>query len=144
MKTNLRTVPDTNVIIAAQNASATSPNREYFDRWERDEFAVLYCDDILREYIKKLFEKNVPRALILEFIAELLELGERVELEFFHCPRYPSDEDDIPFLLCAVNGNATHLISYDPHLQTLNGYYPFKVCKTLEFLFDLRAELGES
>ncbi|GAK61067.1 hypothetical protein U27_00965 [Candidatus Vecturithrix granuli] len=29
MKTNLRTVPDTNVVIAAQNASVTSPNKEY-------------------------------------------------------------------------------------------------------------------
>ena len=28
------------------------------------------------------------------------------------------------------------------HLQPLNGHYPFKVCKTLEFLFELRIELA--
>ena len=143
MKTMFRTVPDTNVILAAHNASPTSPNKEYFDRWEREEFAVLYCDDMLREYIKKLLERNVPRPLIRKFIVELMELGERVELAFFHCPHYPTDEDDIPFFLCAVNGNATHLISYDPHLHALNGAYSFKICKTLAFLFELRNALGQ-
>jgi predicted nucleic acid-binding protein len=142
MKTSFRTVPDTNVIIASQNASATSPNKEFFDRWEQDEFALLYCEDALREYIRKLLEHHVPRALIRKFIVELLELAERVEITFFHFPKYPPDVDDIPFLLCAVNGRATHLISYDSDLQALNGHYTFKVCKTLEFLFELRTELA--
>ncbi|MCP4397670.1 MAG: PIN domain-containing protein [bacterium] len=144
MRTSFRTVPDTNIVLASQNASASSPNKEFFDRWERDEFAVLYCEDTLREYIQKLLEHHVPRALIRKFIVELLELAERVEITFFHFPQYPPDVDDIPFLLCAANGNATHIISYDSDLHSLNGHYPFKVCKTLEFLFELRTELASS
>ena len=143
MQTSFRTVPDTNVIIASQNANITSPNREYFDRWENNEFSLLYCEDTLREYIKKLLDHHVPRALIRKFIVELLELAERVEIQFFHFHQYPPDVDDIPFLLCAVNGHATHLISYDRDLKSLNGHYSFKICETLEFLFELRAELKE-
>jgi predicted nucleic acid-binding protein len=143
MKTFFRTVPDTNVVLASHNASPNSPNKEYFDRWENDEFVLLYCEDTLREYIQKLLEWDVPRALIRKFIVELLELAERVEIKFFHFPQYPPDVDDIPFLLCAVNGNATHLISYDSDLKSLNGYYSFKVCEMLEFLFELREELNK-
>jgi hypothetical protein len=30
-------------------------------------------------------------------------------------PHYPADADDIAFLLCAWNGLASHLVSYDIH-----------------------------
>jgi predicted nucleic acid-binding protein len=62
MKTSFRTVPDTNVIIASQNASAASPNKEFFDRWEQEEFALLYCEDTLREYIRKLLYKVLDKS----------------------------------------------------------------------------------
>lgn len=139
MKTPFRTIPDTNVVIAAQNANPNSPNAEYFERWLRQEFVVLYCEDTLKEYIKKLVEKQIPTQLIKSLIIAILELGERVDIEFFHCPVYPIDVDDIPFLLCAVNGKASHVISYDAHLHALNGRYSFIVYKPLEFLFELRA-----
>jgi len=45
MKTSFRTVPDTNVIIAAQSGSPTSPNRGYFTRWKNAEFVLLFSDD---------------------------------------------------------------------------------------------------
>ncbi len=141
MKTTFRTVPDTNVVIALQNASETSPNREYFERWNEGEFALLYSEDTLREYIKKLLEKNVPREIIRKLVISIIVHGKQVSIEFFHFPIYPIDPDDIAFLLCAENGNATHLISYDKHLKVLNDYYSFKVCETLEFLFELRSEL---
>jgi predicted nucleic acid-binding protein len=43
---------------------------------------------------------------------------------FFHFRHYPIDENDIAFLLCAMNGHATHLISYDSHLLDLDIHYP--------------------
>ncbi len=49
MNTLFRIVPDTNVVIASHNASPTSPNKEFFDRWEQDEFAVLYCEDTFED-----------------------------------------------------------------------------------------------
>ena len=59
-KTDLRSVPDTNVLLASElSAGPTSPNREFFDRWKSDEFFVLYSWDTLREYIAKLRGKNI-------------------------------------------------------------------------------------
>lgn len=41
------------------------------------------------------------------------------------------------------HGNATHLVSYDPHLEAINHFYTFKFCGTLTFLFELREELSK-
>jgi hypothetical protein len=38
-----------------------------------------------------------------------------------------------------LNGNATHLVSYDSHLQDIAVFYPeFITCEPLDFLADLR------
>jgi len=142
MKTTFRVVPDTNVVIASEKSSSeSSPNKEFFVRWKNDEFEILYSDDTLLEYIEKLTEKNIPEAIIKMFSRAILELGQYIEIVFYHLPRYPTDSDDIAFLLCAVNGTATHLVSYDPHLEQVKHFFPFKICETLEFLFELRKEL---
>jgi len=76
MKTSFRTVPDTNVIIAAQNGGLTSPNREYFTRWKNNEFAFLFSDDTMLEYVEKLNERHISRDLIIELTAAIQEIGE--------------------------------------------------------------------
>lgn len=142
MKSPFRVVPDTNVVIASvKSASQTSPNKEFFDRWKNNEFEILYSDDTLLEYIEKMKEKNIPEKIINNLIRAILELGQYVHIVFYHLSLYPSDLDDIAFLLCAENGNATHIVSYDPHLKEIEHLYSFKVCETLEFLFELRDEI---
>ena len=44
------------------------------------------------------------------------------------------------FLLCATNGQASHLVSYDTHLGALRCFYEkeLKICEPLEFLADCR------
>jgi predicted nucleic acid-binding protein len=137
MKTSLRTVPDTNVAVAAQSANVTSPNREFFERWKNEEFALLFSDDTLHEYIEKLVARSVPKEIIIQLVVAILEMGTFTTIRFFHLAKYPVDPDDIAFILCAENGSETHLISHDPHLLDLNGFYQFKICKTLDFLFEL-------
>jgi predicted nucleic acid-binding protein len=45
------------------------------------------------------------------------------------------------FLLTALNGEATHLVTYDEHLETVGVFYPeYKTCNPLEFLKDLRPQ----
>ena len=82
MKTSFRTVPDTNVIIAAQSPAVASPNKEYFERWKNDEFELLFSDDTLREYIEKLTERNVPRPIIVQLVISILELGSHIPISF--------------------------------------------------------------
>lgn len=46
----------------------------------------------------------------------------------------------IAFLLCAINGAASHLVSYDEHLLSLRHAYTaeFSICQPIDFLADLR------
>ena len=143
MKTSFAVVPDTNVVIAfGKSESNSSPNREFFDRWKNFEFEVLYSDDTLLEYIEKTIALGVPEEIVRKLIRSLLELGRKVRIVFFHLPVYPPDLDDIAFLVCAENGNATHIVTYDKHLKEVRDSYAFKVCGTLEFLYELRYEIS--
>ncbi len=126
------------VVLAAQWGGEHNPNHELLERWEQNQFTLLYSTDILHEYIAKLIEKQAPRSAIVQLITALLKLGIAVEIQPFHFPKYPHDPDDISFLLCAGNGAATHLISYDQDLITLNLTYSFSICQPLEFLKELR------
>lgn len=136
-----RAVLDTNVVIAAHGATQPgSPNAEIIDRWEAGEFTLLHTHDVLLEYAEKLIETGIPHTLVVRFIARIFQLGEAVRIEFFHLRRYPVDADDIAFLLCALNGDATHLVTYDPHLLELQPSYALSICEPLRFLAALRAD----
>jgi uncharacterized protein len=137
-----RAVADSNVIIAAQRSThSQSPNRELIERWRAAEFELLYSADTLGEYAEKLLTLGVSRADAVAFLALMIALGEEVEIRFFHLPRYPHDADDIAFLLCAWNGLASHLVSYDEDLLKLEESYrsQFCICRPLDFLAALRA-----
>ena len=137
-----RAVLDSNVLVAAiRSTDPHSPNRELIERWQANEFALLFSRDTLHEYVEKLLELSVNRADAVEFIALISALGEAVEIEFFHLPHYPADADDIAFLLCAWNGLASHLVSYDRDLLDLSASYEshFRICRPVELLVALRA-----
>ncbi len=141
MPVKFQTVPDTNIILATSSKNPKSPNREYYERWlYGQEFDLLYCDDTLSEYVEKLEEKNYPEEAIIQFLRAILEIGIKIEIDFFHLRAYPEDPDDVAFVLCAENGNATHLISYDHHILDLKyrHEFDFKICKIIEFLQELR------
>ena len=143
-ETPLRAVADTNILLASEmRPGATSPNKEYFARWKADEFTVLFSQDTLLEYIKKLRTAGLPEKRIEIFLGALMAIGVEVFVEYYHLPTYPVDADDIAFLLCAENGQATHLVTYDRPLLDVDPYFSFKICATTDFLADLRRELAE-
>ncbi len=142
-ETSLRAVPDTNILLASEmSSSSTSPNREYFERWKANEFTFLFSQDTLLEYIKKLRDKGLPEKRIEIFLGALMAIGVEIFVEFYHLPAYPVDADDIAFLLCAENGQATHLVTYDRHLLDVVSRFSFRICTPIEFLGDLRRELA--
>jgi predicted nucleic acid-binding protein len=136
----LRAVLDTNVVLAADRSThPRSPNKEIIRRWANREFIWLGSDDIAAEYAEKLLEMGNAPAKVEAFIAGLFLLAERVEIRYFHFRHYPVDSDDTIFLLCAINGAASHIVSYDPHLLDLGIFYEdFVTCKPVEFLADLQ------
>lgn len=138
-KSKYRIVLDTNVILAFHlSHSMDSPNREIIFLWKQGEFNLLWTEDILYEYIQKLKVFNVEENLIVQFIADFIELAEKVKVQFYHYKYYPEDAKDICFVICAVNGNASHIITYDKHLLDLRKEYQqefgFEVMKPLVFL----------
>ena len=135
---NFLVVPDTNIILSAFQPTETSPNKELLDRWERGEFQFLYNFDTIDEYLAKLRSRQTPIEDIQLFLQTLLRLGHFTPIRFYLIEKYPSDPEDTPFLLCALNGNATHLISYDKDLLDLDRTYPVKICEPIPFLQELR------
>jgi predicted nucleic acid-binding protein len=134
-----RAVLDTNVVVAAHRSeSPTSPNRDLLRRWRAGEFALLFSDDVLLEYIEKLTEFVADEAVLRRFVRSMLTLAESVKIETFHLRRYPADVDDIGILLCAINGHATHLVSYDGGFAPFIGEFGFAICEPLAFLEELR------
>ena len=134
-----RVVLDTNVVLAAHRSeAATSPNREILTRWKAGEFTLLYSEDVLIEYVEKLLLLGTPAAKLGEFIAMLGGIAERVAIRFYHLRRYPSDADDIAFVLCALNGEATHLVTYDGGFSEVVREFDFVICEPLVFLKELR------
>ena len=139
-KPGFRVGPDTNVIISAElSKKRNSANRDFIDHWLKKEFIVLFSDDTLLEYAIKLREKDIPDQKIVEFLANLFILGQKVEITSYHLQYYPDDEDDICFVLCAENGNATHLVSYDKHLLILKGKFKFEILSIVPFLKELQS-----
>ena len=135
-----RAVLDTNVVLAAHRSThPESPNREVLERWRRGEFTLLYSDDVTLEYGNKMIEHGISRADVLGWMGLVQLLGEWVKIETFHLRRYPADVDDIGILLCAINGRATHLVSYDGGFEPFVGEFAFAICEPLAFLAALRA-----
>jgi uncharacterized protein len=136
----IRAVLDTTVAVAAgKSPSSSSPNREVIERRLQAEFTLLISRDIAAEYALKLRERGVDKTIILAFLRQLALLAETVDIKYFHFRHYPIDEDDIAFLLCAMNGSASHLVSYDPHLLDLDIYYPdIDIIPPIPFLHALR------
>ena len=94
----------------------------------------MHSRDNLSEHAEKLLELGIPPERIQPFLARLIVAGENVFIAFFHERFYPEDPDDIAFLLCATNGNATHLVTYDAHLTTLDGLFEFQILGPRKFL----------
>ncbi|MEI8122592.1 MAG: putative toxin-antitoxin system toxin component, PIN family [bacterium] len=136
----IRAVLDTSVVVAAGRSKCPeSPNREILKRWIDREYVLLISDDIAAEYAEKLKDRGVEREKIVSFMTNVFLLAEAVDIRFFHFRHYPVDEEDISFLLCAINGAASHLVSYDPHLLDLDLFYTeFSSVSPNEFLVELR------
>ena len=136
----LRAVLDTNVVLAADRSiNPLSPNKEIINRWANREFSWLVTEDIAAEYAEKLLEMGNAPVEVEAFITGLFLLADRIEIRFFHFRHYPVDSDDTIFLLCAINGAATHLVSYDKHLSDVGLFYDeFVTCTPTAFLMALR------
>ena len=140
MTKRLRAVFDTNVFVSASlSKNANSPTRELLERWKRNEFTLVICDQIAKEMIEKLTERGVAFEIINDQVSALALSAEWVVVPDEKIEDLLSDPDDNVIVACAVEGVANYLITYDPHFDTLNGdYRGIKIVKAIPFLEVLR------
>lgn len=140
----LRAVLDTNVVVAALlSKNSASPTLEIISRWRSEEFDLLYSQHIREEYVEKLLDRRVDIAKAAAFLSNLATQGILVSLEPADIlRRVPADSDDDAVLACAIVGRATHLVTYDPHLQALGRRYQgVHIVDGLRFLYALRGDV---
>jgi len=124
-----RIVLDTNQIIEAgtkwvdplEDVSA-SPARKLL-RTIAKHHTGLYCSKIMAEYVEKLLDRNNPPERVANLISILMGVFEEIKLTSTSCPIAPSDEEDIVFVLCSIDGDADILVSNDRHLLALKEHY---------------------
>lgn len=64
MKTSFKVVPDTNVLLASEkHPGATSPNKEFVERWKCQEFELLYlnCCILKTRFLSIFMGRDVKR-----------------------------------------------------------------------------------
>ncbi|MCS6911428.1 MAG: putative toxin-antitoxin system toxin component, PIN family [Anaerolineales bacterium] len=135
-----RAVFDTNVYVAfALSRNPNSPTRELIRRLENREYILLACEAIADEVVEKLLERNAPAESLIQLLTALEELAEWVATPpETIVPLLPDPDDDV-LLACAVQGRATHLVTYDPHFDLPGGQYAgVRILKPLDFLRLLR------
>ena len=88
------------------------------------EHVVLYCPEIVDEYIEKLTTKGHSPDRIKELLVLLDEALEEVGLTTTVPPIPPPDPDDTVFILCCLDGKADYLVSEDKDLLGLDAAYP--------------------
>jgi uncharacterized protein len=118
----LRFVFDTNVIISALLLAHSTPHQAFLQALERGK--VLLSDAVLAELHEVLARKRLRRYIdekdIHAFLAALTHEAEWIDVsvEIKAC----RDPRDNKFLELAVSGRATHLVTGDSDLLTLNPF----------------------
>jgi len=137
-----RAVFDTNVFVSASlSNNANSPTRELLERWKRNEFTLIICDQIAKEVIEKLVARGVAPDEIEAQTSALVRAAEWVVVPDERIEALLSDPDDNVIVACAVEGQANYLVTYDPHFNSLGGdYRGIKIVKAIPFLEALRRE----
>lgn len=139
-----RAVFDTNVYVAfALSRNPNSPTRELLQRLENHEYVLLACEAIADEVVEKLLERNAPVESLIQLLTAFEKLAEWVTTPpETITPLLPDPDDDV-VLACAVQGRATHLVTYDPHFDPLGGQHAgVRILKPLDFLHLLRSAPG--
>lgn len=138
----LRAVFDTNVVIAAlKSHSAHSPTAELLRRWEAGEFDLLYSADLRAEYEETFAARAVDPDRAQSFLDQLQHLGISVEVLAVQ-PLIAADPDDDIVLACALTGQASHLVTYDPHILSLGEeYHAVRMIDGLHFLYLVRGDV---
>ena len=134
MKSDLRTVVDTGVVVSAVLLPRSEP-RQAFDRAAAQgrllvsETTISELDEVLR---RPKFDKYVQEKRRLEFLSSLVREAEVVDIvDVVTDCRDPKDNK---FLELALSGRATHIITGDSDLLVLHPFRGIAIVNPQSFL----------
>lgn len=143
MKTDLRTVIDTGVVVSAVLLPRSVP-RQAFDRAAAggrllvSEETIAELDDVLR---RPKFDKYLSEARRLEFLAALIRQAEVIDVVdvVTDC----RDPKDTMFLALALSGKASHIVTGDSDLLVLHPFRGILILSPRSFLTMGGAEISD-
>ena len=134
MRSNLRVVPDTNVVVSAA-LFPQSPPGEVIDYAMRQR-AIIASAATLAELndvlLRPRFERYLQEARRLEFLHHLEQEAELVTIT--HRITVCRDPKDDKFLELAISGNASHIITGDNDLLALHPFRNIPIITPAAFL----------
>ena len=144
MKSDLRTVVDSGVIVSAILLPRSAPRRA-FDlasaqgRLLLSEATIAELDEVFR---RPRFDKYVSEARRLEFLAVLVREGELVDVtDVMSVCRDPKDNK---FLELAYSGKASHIVTGDADLLALHPFRGIAIVDPQSFLAAVQAPGAEA
>ena len=141
----MRVVLDTNVVVS-RYLSPFGPPTHIFDAWHKKQFDLLVSPPILDEYERALKYPHVraKHQLPDEEIAGIIEgfaNAAKVVTPKTHLTVIKADPDDDKFLECAVEGQASYIVSGNKHLYELKTYKGIQIFTPTQFILILEQEV---
>jgi putative PIN family toxin of toxin-antitoxin system len=134
----MRVVLDANVLVSAVISSRGSPGK-ILDLWKKDRFELVFSSPILEEleriihYPRIQQRYKLPEEYIEQFLSLIGSQGISVNpsMEIYAIERDPSDNR---YLECALEGEASYLVTGDHHLLELKEYQGVVILPPAGFL----------
>jgi len=124
---------DTNILISALLSTNGNPFR-CLALAKIGQIESVTCEEILNEFAEKLvvkfkFSQEMAQAAVEEVrsVSRLVRISTALKA-------VPADPDDDMVVECAVIGSATHIVTGDKHLLSLETYQAIAIVKATEFL----------
>jgi uncharacterized protein len=134
-----RAVFDTNVLLSGGTASP-SPASQLIDQWRGGAFVLVISPQLLEEVQEVLQRPEIRQITGLteqETTTYISEIAQRayVTAGTYEVARLTTDPDDNMILACALEGNASHIVTKDKKsLLPLKQYHGIRIVQPHQFL----------
>ena len=142
-----RAVLDTNVIVSSVLSKRGAPFH-LMEAWHTSRFIFVTSEDIIKEVGRVLSEPRLKETFHIteqriNRIIETLSLDAVLAYGNANASgAVPDDPSDEMFLVAALNGNASTIVSGDKHLLDLGTFRAITILRPRQFLYQLEEESG--
>ncbi len=133
----IQAVIDTNLVASATIVSV-GHSAQILDAWRTGKFQIVTSPKIIEEMRRALFYERIrKRSFMTEDEVNILldsletsSIETKGELQLKVVDAHPADDK---FIVAAVEGKASYIVSGDPHLKEIGEYKGIKIISPVEF-----------